>query len=109
MVQSSSSGIQFASLFKIDKKLMTSSLAYILLNKEKKVQGISASSMSLMNLDIHSVKKLSLSGLEINVLAPDLFDSDVDSAYLTKQGSPIDWRVPDFEKKKRGNHNTLNY
>ena len=44
-------GTQFASLLKVDKKLMSSHIAFILLNKEKRVQGVSASCMPMLNLD----------------------------------------------------------
>lgn len=52
MVNTSSSGIQFVALFKTDKKAISSNVAYILINKEKKMQGISSSCMKMMNLDI---------------------------------------------------------
>lgn len=63
---------------------MTSSTAYILLNKEKKLQGVSSSCIQLMNIDTYQLKRLSASGIDINILAPDLFLSDDNSAYLTK-------------------------
>ena len=51
-------GTQFVALFKIDKKVISSDIAYILINKDKKIQGISSSCMKMMNLDIQKAKRL---------------------------------------------------
>ena len=45
-------------LFKVDKKLMNSNIAYIILDKDKKIQGISASCMAILNIDINKMRKL---------------------------------------------------
>jgi len=37
MIQSTQLGIQFVALFKIDKKIMNSNIAFVLINKEKKI------------------------------------------------------------------------
>lgn len=63
-------------LFKIDKKIVSSNIGYILINREKKIQGISSSCMKMMNLDIQKMKRMSLSGIDINKLAPNLFDNE---------------------------------
>ena len=58
MIQNTQNGIQFVALFKIDKKIMSSNISYVLINKERKIQGISSSCMKLMNLDLQRMKKL---------------------------------------------------
>ena len=63
-------------LFKIDKKIISSNIAYILINKDKKIQGISSSCMKMMNLDIQKMKRLSMSGIDVSKLAPNLFDNE---------------------------------
>jgi PAS domain S-box-containing protein len=77
MVSGATHGIQFVALFKIDKKLITSDIAYILINKDKKLQGLSSSCMPIMNLDISKMRKLSLSGINITKLAPKLFKDNI--------------------------------
>lgn len=81
MVQNSQAGISFVALFKIDKKIMSSNIAYVLLNKEKRIQGISSSCMKIMNLDIQKMRRLASSGIDINKLAPALFAHDGEYNY----------------------------
>jgi PAS domain S-box-containing protein len=76
MVQTVQNGIQFVALFKIDKKLISTHIAYVLINKEKRIQGISSSCMKLMNLDAQKMRRLASSGIDIKKLAPNLFDND---------------------------------
>jgi hypothetical protein len=45
-------GIQFVALFKIDKKIMSANIAFVLINKERKIQGISSGCMKVLNIDI---------------------------------------------------------
>lgn len=65
MIGASNHGVSFVALFKTDKKQISSDIAYVLINKEKKLQGISSSCMPLMNIDINKMKRLSISGLNI--------------------------------------------
>ena len=51
------------------------------------------------------MRRLSLSGIDINKLAPSLFESDHND-YSQKQVSIIDWYLPDFDKIKRGKGTT---
>jgi PAS domain S-box-containing protein len=76
MVQTVQNGIQFVALFKIDKKLISTHIAYVLINKEKRIQGISSSCMKLMNLDAQKMRRLASSGIDIKKMAPNLFDND---------------------------------
>ena len=40
-------------------------------------------------------------GIDVNKLAPDLFDSDqTEYSYAQKQGGILDFYIPDFEKMK---------
>jgi len=59
MVQNNSNGIQFVALFKIDKKMISSQIAFVLLNKEKKIHGISSSCIKMLGLDIQKMRRLS--------------------------------------------------
>ena len=57
-------GTQFVALFKLDKKIMSSNVAYVLLSKEKdrdkdnRFLGISSSCMKMMNLDMQMLKRM---------------------------------------------------
>jgi len=46
-------------LFKIDKKIMSANIGFVLINKEKKIQGISSGCMKVLNLDIQKMRRLS--------------------------------------------------
>lgn len=82
MITRSTNGVQFVALFKIDKKLITTDIAYILINKDKKLQGLSSSCMPIMNLDISRMRKLSQSNINITKLAPKLLrDNSIDINY----------------------------
>ena len=63
-----------------------------------------------MNLDIQKMRRLSLSGIDINKLAPSLFDNDHgDQNFTQKAGANLEWYLTDFEKvKKLGNPSSNN-
>mmetsp|Transcript_29897 Transcript_29897/g.29065 ORF Transcript_29897/g.29065 Transcript_29897/m.29065 type:complete len:405 (+) Transcript_29897:1690-2904(+) len=102
MVQNIQSGIQFVALFKIDKKMISSQIAYILLNKEKKIHGISSSSIKMLGLDIQKMRRLSQNSLDINDFAPGLFDEEgQDQGFQHKNGSTLDWYYLENDKAKK--------
>ncbi len=74
MIQSTQMGIQFVALFKIDKKLMSANMAFVLINKERKIQGISSGCLKVLNLDIQKMRRLNANGIDIQRLAPALFE-----------------------------------
>jgi hypothetical protein len=45
-------GIQFVALFKIDKKIISSNIAFVIINKERKIQGLSSGCLKVLNIDI---------------------------------------------------------
>lgn len=65
---------QFIALFKIDRKLISSSIGFVLVNKERMIQGISSGCIKLMSLDLQKLKKINQFGIDIQQIAPDLFD-----------------------------------
>ena len=73
-------GIQFVALFKIDKKIMSANIGYILISKEMKIQGISSGCLKVINLDIQKMRRLNSQGIDINKLAPGLFEDNQDLA-----------------------------
>ena len=66
------SEIQFIALFKIDKKMMTSNVAFLVANKDKKIQGISSSCLKMMGLDREKMARITAQGYDLYRLAPDL-------------------------------------
>jgi hypothetical protein len=108
LIQSSTMGTQFVALFKIDKKIMSANIAFVLINKEKKIQGISSGCMKVLNLDIQKMRRLNQNGIDINKLAPGLFDDSGDSSYTQKQGATLDWYHPDFNGGKKKLANIIN-
>src|SRR3569833_4653780 len=82
--------------------MISSNIAYILLNKEKKIQGISSSCMKMMNFDDYKMRRLTQNGIDINKLAPQLFDEDhSDYSFTQKQGGTLDWYMIEHEKVKK--------
>ena len=73
-------------MFKVDKKLMSSNIGFVLLNKDKKIQGISSSCMRLMNLDLTRMRRLTGNGYDLNKLAPSLFSSPEEFFYSHSSG-----------------------
>lgn len=104
LIQSSQLGTQFVALFKIDKKIMSANIAFVMLNKEKKIQGISSGAMKVLNLDIQKMRRLSTSGIDINKLAPAIFDDQGENNFNQKQGAILDWYLPDFTGGKKKNN-----
>jgi PAS domain S-box-containing protein len=66
MIQSTQMGVQFVALFKIDKKIMSANIAYVIINKEMKIQGISSGAIKVLNLDIVKMRRLNQQGIDIN-------------------------------------------
>lgn len=55
-----------------------------------------------MNLDVLKMRRLSQSGIDINKMAPNLFDSDhTEYQFNQKQGGVLDWFIPEYEKPKK--------
>ena len=86
MVQSMQNGVQFVALMKVDKKMMSANIGFILINKDKKFQGLSSSCIKMLNLDLVRMRRMTLAGFDVNKVAPGLLDND--HFYNTKQGSP---------------------
>ena len=63
---------------------MSANIGFVLINKEKKIQGISSGCMKVLNLDIQKMRRLNQSGIDISKLAPGIFDDSGDSAYNQK-------------------------
>lgn len=86
---------------------MSANIAFVMLNKEKKIQGISSGAMNVLNLDIQKMRRLNTSGIDINQLAPAIFDANDENSFNQKQGAILDWYMPDFTggKKKKTTDN----
>lgn len=54
---------------------MNSDVGFLLINRDKKISGISASCMKIFDYDLSKLKKLAHSGYEISKFAPELFNS----------------------------------
>ena len=63
---------------------MSANLGFVLINKEKKIQGISSGCMKVLNIDIQKMRRLTSNGIDISKLAPGLFDEGGDSSFNQK-------------------------
>ncbi len=52
------------------------------------------------------MRRLNASGIDINKLAPAVFDDNGEGGFSQKQGAILDWYVPDFSGKKKTTHAT---
>ena len=75
-VQSYQQGIQFVAMFKLDKKIISSNIAYLLVSKERRILNISSSCIKMLSLDIQKLKRLNHNNIDINKIAPELFSSE---------------------------------
>jgi hypothetical protein len=60
--------------------------------------------MKVVNLDIQKMRRLNQQGVDINRLAPGLFEDASDPTGTTfnqKQGANLDWYIPDFTGGKK--------
>ncbi len=87
-------------LFKIDKRITNSNIGFVLINKDKKIQGISSSCIKLMGgMDLNMIRKIYAAGYDISKLAPEL-DIRRDEIISSKNGVVIEWNIPFIQKKK---------
>lgn len=92
--------IQFVALFKIDKRITNSNIGFVLLNKEKKIQGISSSCIKLMGgLDLNMMRKIYVAGYDISKMAPEI-ESRREEIMASKSGLVVEWNVPFIQKRK---------
>jgi hypothetical protein len=92
--------IQFVALFKIDKRITNSNIGFVLLNKEKKIQGISSSCIKLMGgLDLNMMRKIYVAGYDISKMAPEI-ESRRDEIMASKNGVVVEWNVPFIQKRR---------
>ena len=80
---------------------MSSNIGYVLINKEKKIQGISSSCLKLMGVDVNRVKRMNSAGYDINKLAPDI-DYKKEELTSSKNGIILEWVIPFFSRKRWG-------
>lgn len=57
--------------------------------------------MKVLNLDIQKMRRLNASGIDINKLAPAVFEDGGEGGFSQKQGAILDWFIPDFSGKKK--------
>jgi hypothetical protein len=57
--------------------------------------------MKVLNLDIQKMRRLNASGIDINKLAPAVFEDGGEGGFTQKQGAILDWFIPDFSGKKK--------
>lgn len=95
-------GGQFVAIFKVDKKLMSSNIAFILVDEDRRVQAINSSCISMLFLDIGRVRKMNASNVQIDAFAPELASKrgggggDVNDR---QPAFPITWNVEvDYER-----------
>ena len=66
---------QFIAILKIDKKLMSSNIGFLLIDKDKKIQAISSSCITMLYMDNSRLKKINSSGITIDSFASDIFST----------------------------------
>jgi hypothetical protein len=64
-------------MVKTDKKLVSSFTGYVLINREKKIIGITSNLVNILSLDNKKVLKMNSLGLDMTRVAPDVFDLEL--------------------------------
>lgn len=74
---------------------MNSNIAFILVDKEKRIIGISSSCISMLYLDLHRLERINYQGITLNAFSQDIqLKKDLDKQYL------INWNLEtDFERQ----------
>jgi hypothetical protein len=73
---------------------MSSNIAFLLVDKDRKIIGISSSCISMLYLDLNRLKKLNQQGITLDKFSSDIhLKKDTDKQYL------INWNLElDFER-----------
>jgi hypothetical protein len=73
---------------------MSSNIAFLLVDKDRKIIGISSSCISMLYLDLSRLKKLNQQGITLDKFSSDIhLKKDTDKQYL------INWNLElDFER-----------
>jgi len=69
-MQNLKSGFQFVAMFKVDKKLVSSQSGYLIVSREKKIQAVTSSVQSILNIDNKKISKMNLMGIDMLKIAP---------------------------------------
>ena len=62
--------IEFMAIIKQDQRALDSNITYFLLDHKRVIQGVSGSILTNMNMDLHLAKRLSISDINMDVMAP---------------------------------------
>lgn len=54
----------------------------------------------MLQIDIYKMRKLSVTGVDIYKLAPELFNTEHAEYEYQRQGGLLDFYIPEFEKTK---------
>jgi hypothetical protein len=57
MIKTKKNRIQFIAQFKLEKKLIQSNIAFILLSRDKRIINISSGCIRMLGLDLYKLKK----------------------------------------------------
>ncbi len=78
--------MQYIAKVKIDKKMITSSICYLLLDKKGHVTAISSSCVSMLHISTYTIANYIV---DMNVMAPTLFRKDLPYNCFHKSGSAL--------------------
>ncbi len=62
-------------IFKVDKKLMSSNIGFLLIDRDRKIQAISSSCITMLYLDNNRMKKLRQTSVTIDNFSPEIFEN----------------------------------
>jgi hypothetical protein len=65
MIANVQHGISFVALFKIEKKMISSTIGFALITKDKKLANINSSLIKMMGLDLDKLRKMQLNGFDL--------------------------------------------
>ena len=101
-------GKQFAATLKTEKKAISSSVAYLIIDSQGKVLEASSSSVNLLDIDKNSnfnqKKKIIY---DLTILIDGLLRNDTRNKYLGKQGDKVVYHYPEIIENNADKNNNM--
>lgn len=83
-------GGTFIGIIKLDRKLINSKIAYLIIDKDKKIIAISSSCITLLYLDLARLERLTSQGVTLNTFCQDIqLKKDSEKPFLVTWNAEI--------------------
>lgn len=95
-------GGTFIGIIKIDRKLMNSNIAYLIIDKDKKIIAISSSCITLLYLDLSRLERLTTKGVTLNSFCQDIqLKKDSEKPFLVTWNAEISLEMQSTRESRK--------